>query len=131
MRVLVDAWNVLHQEGILPPGLAGIDLVGLGRLMRATRWGRIHTTLACDGKPRPRPEGLPEAIHVLWSGHLREADDIMEGLIARSTTPRRLVVVSSDRRLRKAARRRRCRWLSSEDFLRTILDDLAAGDRGA
>ncbi|MCP4758173.1 MAG: NYN domain-containing protein [Planctomycetes bacterium] len=127
MRVLIDAWNVLHQEGVLPPGLAGIDLEGLGRLMQATRWQRVHATLACDGIPKPRPEDLPGAIHVIWSGAGREADDVIEGLIRRSTTPRRLIVVSSDRRLQKAARRRRCKWLSSEDFLRTILEDLASG----
>ena len=76
MRVIVDTWNVLHQEGILPPGLAGLEIEGLGRLMRATRWGQWHATLACDGAPQPRPTGLPQAIHVIWSGPGREADEV-------------------------------------------------------
>ncbi|MDP6987583.1 MAG: NYN domain-containing protein [Phycisphaerales bacterium] len=125
MRVVVDAWNVLHVQGVLPPGLAGIGLAGLGRLMLATRWGRTHITLACDGPIQARPEGVPAAIHVAWSG-TEEADDIIEGLIDRTTSPGRLVIVSSDNRLRKAAKRRRCKRLTSEQFLRTILDDLAA-----
>ncbi len=126
MRVVVDAWNVLHVQGVLPPGLAGLGLAGLGRLMLATRWGRSHITLACDGPIQDRPEGVPSAIHVIWSGTGKEADDIIEGLIERSTAPRQMTIVSSDNRLRKAAKRRRCKNLNSEQFLRTILDDLAA-----
>lgn len=126
MRVVVDAWNVLHVQGILPPGLAGIGLAGLGRLMMATRWGRGHLTLACDGPIQPRPQGIPSAIHVIWSG-TQEADDIIEGLIDRTTAPRQMLIVSSDNRLKRAAKRRRCKQLGSAEFLRTILDDLAAG----
>ncbi|MDG1838027.1 MAG: NYN domain-containing protein [Phycisphaerales bacterium] len=131
MRVIVDAWNVLHVEGVLPPGLAGLDLAGLGRLMQATRWRASHGTLVCDGAAQPRPEGLPDPIHVLWSGHTREADDLIEDVIARTTTPGRLVVVSSDNRLIRAAKRRRCNWLRSDAFLRTMLDDLARGKPNA
>ena len=126
MRVVVDAWNVLHVQGVLPPGLAGLGLAGLGRLMLATRWGRSHITLACDGPIQDRPEGVPSAIHIIWSGTGKEADDIIEDLIERSTAPRQMTIVSSDNRLRKAAKRRRCKNLNSEQFLRTILDDLAA-----
>ena len=131
MRVIVDAWNVLHVEGVLPPGLAGLDLAGLGRLMQATRWEASHGTLVCDGAAQPRPEGLPDPIHVLWSGHAREADDLIEDVIASTTTPGRLVVVSSDNRLIRAAKRRRCNWLRSDAFLRTMLDDLARGGPSA
>ena len=127
MRVVVDAWNVLHVRGVLPPGLAGLGLAGLGRLMLATRWGRGHITLACDGPAQSRPEGIPAAIHVIWSGPEKEADDIIEALIERSTAPRRMVIISSDNRLRRAAKRRRCKSLASDQFLRTILDDLATG----
>jgi hypothetical protein len=127
MRVIIDAWNVLHVEGVLPQGLAGLDLAGLGRLMQATRWAAYHGTLVCDGAAQPRPQRLPRAIHLLWSGVSREADDVIESIIARSSTPGRLVVVSSDKRLRRAAKRRRCKWFRSEAFLRTILDDLARG----
>jgi hypothetical protein len=127
MRVIVDAWNVLHVEGVLPPGLAGLDLSGLGRIMQATRWKASHSTLVCDGAAQPRPEGLPDAIHMLWSGHACEADDLIEDVIARTTSPGRLVVVSSDNRLIRAAKRRRCNWLRSDAFLRTMLDDLARG----
>jgi hypothetical protein len=127
MQVVVDAWNVLHVQGILPPGLAGLDLAGLGRLMLASRWREGHISLVCDGAPQSRPGGIPGPIHLIWSGVDREADDVIETLITDSTSPRRLVIISSDNRLRRAARRRRCKHLASDDFLRTILDDLAYG----
>ena len=130
MQVVVDAWNVLHVQGILPPGLAGLDLAGLGRLMLASRWREGHISLVCDGAPQSRPGDVPSPIHLIWSGVDREADDVIETLITDSTTPRRLVIISSDNRLRRAARRRRCKHLASDDFLRTILDDLAYATGG-
>lgn len=127
MQVVVDAWNVLHVQGILPPGLAGLDLAGLGRLMLASRWRQWQISLVCDGAIQDRPKALPAAIHVVWSGAGREADDVIEAIITKSTSPRRLFIISSDNRLKRAAKRRRCSHLASDDFLRTILDDLASG----
>jgi hypothetical protein len=127
MQVVVDAWNVLHVQGLLPPGLAGLDLAGLGRLMLASRWREGHITLVCDGAIQSRPKGVPGPIRLIWSGVEREADDVIETLITKSTTPRRLVIISSDNRIRRAAKRRRCKHLASDQFLRTILDDLASG----
>lgn len=124
MRLIVDTWNVLHVQGVLPSGLAGLDLTGLGRLLQESRWATVHTLLVCDGRPQERPKDLPKGVHLAWSGVDREADDVIEGLISRSTTPRHMVVVSSDNRLRRAAKRRRCKWLDAPAFLRTILDDL-------
>lgn len=124
MRVIVDAWNVLHVTGVLPPGLAGLDLTGLARLMSRSRWISAHPVLVCDGAPQ-EAHGIPRAIRVLWSGPRAEADDLIEHHIDQTSAPKALTVVSSDRRLHKAARRRGCKVLSSEDFLRTILEDLS------
>ena len=98
MRLIVDTWNVLHVQGVLPSGLAGLDLTGLGRLLQESRWATVHTLLVCDGRPK-NAQGPPKGVHLAWSGVDREADDVIEGLISRSTTPRHMVVVSSDNRL--------------------------------
>ena len=125
MRLIVDAWNVLHVQGVLPSGLAGMDLIGLSRLLGRSRWNGLLTDLVCDGSPSTAHETLPEHIRVSWSGHDQEADDLIEAMIEQSTTPRRLTVVSSDLRLKKAAKRRRCKWLDAQSFLRALLDDLS------
>ncbi len=46
----------------------------------------------------------------------RSADEIIIERISDNSAPRRLVVVSTDREIRRAARRRRCRIALSEDF---------------
>jgi predicted RNA-binding protein with PIN domain len=61
--------------------------------------------------------------HVLYSGAGREADDLIEDLIDRFHRSNPLIVVSSDARLRKAARRRRCERIGSETFLKHLAND--------
>ncbi|MCH2132652.1 MAG: NYN domain-containing protein [Phycisphaerales bacterium] len=123
MRLLVDTFNVLHVTGVLPPGLAGPDTRGLAALIATSRWSEAHVALVCDGTP---PQGavprLPGGIRAIYSG-AKEADEILERLIEDSTAPGRLVVVSSDRRVRRAARRRGAKDLDSASFLRILLDD--------
>lgn len=123
MPLLVDAWNVLHQTGVLPPDMAGVGLKGLGRLIQGSRWGSGRVLLVCDGTPKSPHAGLPTGMHVAFSGPDREADDLIEAQISASTAPRLLTVVSSDRRIKAAARKRGCKVLTSSAFLeRLVLD---------
>ncbi|KPK40780.1 MAG: hypothetical protein AMJ65_10365 [Phycisphaerae bacterium SG8_4] len=55
-------------------------------------------------------------LEVVFAGLGADADTVIEDKISASTSPRRLTVVSSDRRLRKAAQTRRCSSLKSEAF---------------
>lgn len=71
-----------------------------------------------DGGPPPEPAAEPAAddrIEVHYSGR-RNADEIIAEHIAANTAPRRLTVVSTDHEIRRAARRRRCKTQSSEEF---------------
>lgn len=137
--LLVDAYNVLHVTGVLPPALAGIEVDGLGLLIARSRRFSSGVRLICDG-PAPlgrQPLGAlldPGAarvlrladhphIEIVYAGAGRDADSLIEGLIGASPAPRRLTVVSSDRRIRAAARRRRARSLTSEEFLRRLVRD--------
>ena len=123
MPLLVDTWNVLHQTGVLPPDLAGVGLKGLGQLIQRSRWGSAGVVLVCDGTPSGPHMGLPVGIRAVFSGHDREADEVIEGYIAASSAPRRLTVVSSDRRIRTAARKRSCSVLTAELFLERLVYD--------
>ncbi|MDG2422640.1 MAG: NYN domain-containing protein [Phycisphaerales bacterium] len=127
MRLLIDTFNVLHVTGVLPPGLAGPDVAGLATLLASSRWGEAHIALVCDGTP---PAGkkpkLPANIRAIYAGKV-EADEILERLIADSSAPGRLLVVSSDRRVRKAAKRRGAKDLDAVSFLRALLEDRRQG----
>ncbi len=63
-------------------------------------------------------------LSVKFSGADLEADDIVIDEINSDSAPRRLVVVSSDRKLRLAASRRRATSLASEDFWQMALEKL-------
>ena len=128
MPLVVDTFNVLHTEGVLPPELAGVDIGGLMALIQQSRYDREPAVLVCDGRrppdaPRPATDGT---IRLRFSGPGRIADELIMGMIRRSTAPRRLIVVSSDREIRRAARARRCRVLTSEDFLQHLARDVTA-----
>lgn len=70
---------------------------------------------------RPRgsfsQEGREKHVSVLFSGGGKDADSILVSLIQKNTAPRRLIVVSSDNRLRTAARRRKATSLSANEYL--------------
>ncbi len=123
-RIIVDAYNVLHVTGVLDPDHAGPDLEQLAELIAASRWAGVLATLACDGPGRDTGRFQPPTgISVVYAGQGRDADSLIEGMIGRDSAPRSLRVVSSDRRIQRAARRRRAGWMSSEDFLQGLNHD--------
>lgn len=144
--LLVDTSNVLHAIGVLPEHLKGLDVPSLARLISGSRYGKRRAVLVCDGAGpattasggSSAPGGRPGAsetsntapsgkeiagLDVVYAGANQEADDVIETLIARDSAPRRLLVVSTDRRLVRAARRRRAQSISSEAFLRHLASD--------
>lgn len=143
--LLVDVSNVLHVTGVLPQHLAGLDVPGLARLIAASRYGKRRAVLVCDGggpaglraaepgaavdggsvsTTNTAPSGKEIAgLDIVYAGANQEADDVIELLIARDTAPRRLLVVSTDRRLIRAANRRRAQRITSEAFLRHLAAD--------
>lgn len=140
--LVVDAYNVLHVVGVLPPDLAGLEPPGLARLIGVSRWRNEEAHLVCDGAAplvrEPIGEVMDRGAARIWRiedaprvsivhvGVGRDADTFIEELLEKATAPRRMTIVSNDRRLRGAARRRKARWLSSEDFLRQLASDHAA-----
>lgn len=133
--LLIDAYNVLHVTGVLPPHLGGLDLDGLLRLIGASRYAGREIVVVCDGTP-PRhgagstPRHHPErtqrrarGIRLVFAGAGLEADDVIESILAGEPRSRRITVVSNDRRLRRAARRLRRATLSSDAFLAHLAHD--------
>ncbi len=62
-------------------------------------------------------------ITVIYAGPGRDADSLIERLIERADGPRELIVVSSDRRIAKAARKRKAKALDSPSFMLQVLAD--------
>ncbi len=126
MPLIVDAYNVVHQTGVLPPGLAGMDVAELAMVLPRTRFAGDLVTLVCDGIPaagQPRVADRP-GVRVRYAGGGMSADDLIAAMVNRSSAPRSLTIVSSDREVQRAGRRRRCGVLPSDEFLRRIAEDL-------
>ena len=61
---------------------------------------------------------------VFFAGFHHDADGVIEEKLAASTAPRQLTIVSSDRRLRKAAATRKATALKSEEFWEQVRREL-------
>lgn len=124
MPLILDAYNVLHVVGVLPPHLAGLDVDELAELIARSRYRGERAWLVCDGQPRATGPTIHRGrVAIQYAGTAVDADSRIEQMIDASTSPRRLTVVSSDHRVRRAARRRQCQWLPAEEFLAHLAAD--------
>ncbi|MFO0834814.1 MAG: NYN domain-containing protein [Phycisphaerales bacterium] len=119
--LLIDTYNVLHTPGVLPLGLAGLDVDGLCRLVTASRYASREITLVCDGHGKDTRRGT---MHVVFAADSGDADSWIESRLAHDSAPRRILVVSSDRRIRRAADKAGAAVLSSATFLAQLAIDL-------
>jgi len=123
MPLLVDASNVLHVTGVLPPDLAGPDEVGLAGLIAQSRWQRDWVLLVCDGGAPGDRRPFPGLGIVIRATGARSADDCIVEEVRRSSFARRITVVSNDRAVIAATSRLGCRPMTSDAFLQSLADD--------
>ncbi len=107
----------------LPDAGSDMGRGGLCKLLATLVARGEQVRVIFDGPPPARGLGRQideTGVAVEYSAG-RSADEIILEHIAANSAPRRLTVVSSDRVIRKAAARRRCRVEISEDFARVLL----------
>lgn len=123
MSLLIDGYNLLYVSGILgrgrgPGGFEQSRLALLNFLAESLDPADApRTTVVFDAQNAPW--GVPRVVQhrgitVRFAAEYEEADDLLEELIRADTSPRRLVVVSSDHRIQRAARRRRAKAFDSD-----------------
>lgn len=127
MPVLIDGYNLLQAILKIDEDMISLDEVGLSRTISQylTRV-RDHGHIFFDGIGPPDKTDLGglENLEVYFSGPNLEADDMIEDKIADNTAPKRLIVVSTDRRIRAAARKRKAVSVRSELFWPTVVAQL-------
>lgn len=125
MSLLVDAYNVLHAHGS-DPGLVVSELEDLVDLLLRSRYRRKTVRFICDGAARGRFHAPPSSrVSVSFAGAGRKADDLIENILRTDSAARNMLVITSDRRIQRAAERARARWMKSEDFLAQLAADAA------
>lgn len=120
MPLLIDGYNLLHVTGLVGrvAGLQGSREALLRFLAAAIDPAeRPHTTIVFDAAEAP--PGLPRIVThdemtVHYASNYDDADELIEELIAGYQAPKTLLVVSSDHRLQRAARRRRAPFVDSD-----------------
>lgn len=121
MPIIIDTYNALHVTGVLPPELAVGEPEALARLIAASRFGSDAVWLICDGVPRGASR--VGRIVIEGAGPGKSADDHIAAFLDRSSAPRRLTVVTSDRAVQRKAKSRGADWMKSEDFLAMLAED--------
>jgi predicted RNA-binding protein with PIN domain len=123
MPLLIDGYNLLYVTGIVgrglgPGSLHRSRLALLNFLAESLDPGELpRTTVVFDSHDAPRgaPRQLKHrAITVRFAATYESADELLEELIQADSAPRRLVVVSSDHRIQRAAKRRRAQAIDSD-----------------
>ena len=125
-RLIIDGYNLMHAMGLVRGKLVGKQLEGARtRLLRQLAWQltkeeRAHAVVVFDAKsmlPVTSREECLEGFRVLYPEPGHEADELIEHLISVDLQPRKLRVVSSDRRLHRAARERMAAATNCDQFL--------------
>jgi predicted RNA-binding protein with PIN domain len=125
-ELLIDGYNLLHAAGLARRRYGPGDLERCRRDLLRLIAGQLsdeqrrRTTVVFDAKDPPPDagrHGTHAEILVLYATEDEEADDLIEQIIAGHSAPRQLIVVSSDHRLHKAARRRKANPIDSDAFL--------------
>lgn len=125
MPFLVDGYNLYHAAtrfstdwaGLVPLKLCDLIAEDMQRL-RDAAIVVFDGTRPRDQVTRIEPEGF---VKLAYSGPYQEADDVIEDLIRRNSAPRRLIIVTSDRRIHKAARKRRAKSIKAQDYLLALI----------
>lgn len=129
MRFLIDGYNLMYAGGLLgkklgPEAFRRVRHRFLNDLAEALGAVDAHQTTVVFDASKP-PEGLSRSgshkgLSVLYAVDDENADERIEVILARHSHPKTLTVVSSDRRVREAASRRRATAVTSEQFWTTL-----------
>lgn len=127
--LIIDGYNLMHAAGMARRTYAQGDMQKcrnelerhVASLLSAEALRR--TTIVYDAFNSP---GNDQRVHhrqglkVVFAPQGQDADGEIERLLSAHSAPRQVIVVSSDHRLHKAARRRRARCVDSADFLHDL-----------
>ncbi len=138
--LIVDGYNLVHAAGLMrkKPGPGGLERAREKLFARLTadlsEKQRGRTTIVFDAHHSP-PGGNREQKHegmtIVYAEPESDADTVIEELIAEHSAPKQILVVSGDRRLQDAAKRRKGKSVGSERFLKELARRQPERDRAA
>lgn len=138
--LLIDGYNLMHAAGMFRESYGpGEFEKWRNRFLEfvsdnLTDAERRRTTVVFDA-PASSVHAVSEwnlqGLRVMFAQSDLDADDVIEELIAGHSAPRQILLISSDHRLQRAARKRRGRFVDSEVFASRLAERRDAGERQA
>jgi len=125
---IIDGHNLLHTIYKLEGDSGPISDVSLCRILgRYFKLTGEKGEMIFDGTGPPDKSGFDNIsnLEVFFAGIGTDADTVIEDKISVNTAPKRLIVVSSDRRLRSAARKRKATSMKSDVFWNDVQKQLS------
>src|SRR4030042_3555607 len=119
MPFIIDGYNLLHFIQKASENFCAITDVQLCRVISGYfKLIDEKGEVVFDGTGPRDKSGFDNLsnLEVFFTGLRSDADTVIEDKIKANTAPRRLTIVSSDRRLRDAARKRRATSVKSQVF---------------
>jgi predicted RNA-binding protein with PIN domain len=126
--IIIDGYNLLWSIQNRSEDFESISDVQLCRIVsRYLKLTREKGQIVFDGIGPPDKSGFNNVsnLEIFFSGLAADADTVIENKIRANTAPKRLTVVSSDQRLRKAAQARKAISVKSEVFWDNIQKQLS------
>ena len=123
MPYLIDGYNLLRHIQSIHEEYAEVAEAGLCRILSEyIRMKRSRGQIVFDGLgPQDKScLGGHGNLEVFFSGQILEADDVIEEKILDNSAPKSLIVVSTDRRIRTAANKRKAIAVRSDLFFDDI-----------
>jgi hypothetical protein len=125
--LIIDGYNLLRTVQNLTEHSSEITDVQICRIINEYLYRtKKKGCLVFDGiGPKDKsPFNNLFFLEITFSGTSREADDIIETMIVESSAPKSLIVVSSDRRIKRAAEKRKATAVDSVDFWTEVIKTL-------
>jgi len=126
-KMIVDGYNVLHADPelkrMIRQDLQKARRILVRRLTVYLEDRRVQVTLVFDGRGGLTDVDveIPGKLQILYSAAGQTADELIVGMLERSDSPRRFIVVTSDMAdIGRTARAMGAGLLSSQDFLSRI-----------
>ena len=123
MPFIIDGYNLMHFIRKSDEDFESLTDVALCHILdKFLKLSRDSGQIVFDGIGPPDKTGFDNManLEVIFAGRDIEADTVIENKISVNTAPKRLNVVSSDRRLRRAAQLRKAVAVKCEVFWKDV-----------
>ena len=133
---LIDGYNVMYAGGLARMRSQNHDFASCReRFLKILSAGfseveRAKTIVIFDGQTEITDRDIAEVqfgLTVQFAGRDEEADDLIRRLIQSHRAPEQLFVITSDRSLQTAARRRKAHYRTSTEFWRELRKEGSGG----